>query len=110
MSLLDYPIGRIVPGVMWPELADGVWQHQFYKCAVCYAQVCGYRWSIDGACEQDPNSSVRGDHLHYQCGGVYKELPDMPGFWGGKCGNRSLLKQQLLPIHGSIQDEGGPDF
>jgi hypothetical protein len=100
MSLLDYPVGQERSGEFWPALLpDQPWANAFGSCPICDAYYTSYFRLSCGTRHQSgiPPESLKGvDHLAYQCGGVWKEMPDKPGFWGGKCGNRRLLRQRLL--------------
>lgn len=102
---LDYPMvsvsGHTAGGL---PLTDGF---QASNCPVCNAT-----WTAYSTVSKGKGTNLRGDkllpitdpYIAYRCGGVWRQSALWPGYWGGRCGNRSLLRQARLVF---MEDEDG---
>ncbi len=109
MSQLDYPEIRHSGGDWWPDsCTTQQWggKHPFSQCPVCGASSTLHRnrlgqgslYNREDTDKADVLFRKLGAYIAYGCGGIFTALPEKPGFWGGKCGYRQILKQKTLTL------------
>lgn len=92
----DLPLSNLDHSGRWPLSHDG---SHVSPCPVCGARSKTWRslkMGDDSSSKFDKPPKFPYPYIEFECGGIYRETSDKPGFWSGMCGMVGLIRQQWL--------------